>query len=67
MKRSKPDVRLNWRDPNMPVLRLGYPHNKLIVMEVKPEKVKAYYEQKMLNHPAPHYKNDPTYFLKKKK
>lgn len=68
MKRRQPqDTRLNWRDPNMPVLKLGFLNKQPHLFEVDPDKVRAYYEAKMLNHPAPHYKNDPTYFLKKLK
>lgn len=60
------DTRLDWRDPNMPVLRLNNNHQ---MIEVKPAYVSNYYVNK-INSPfynAPHYKDDPTYFLKKLK
>ena len=67
MKRSKlpPDNRLDWRDPKMPLLKLGYLNKELVLFEVHPDKVQAYYEAKMLNHPAPQYKNDPSYWWAK--
>lgn len=67
MKRIKKDCRLDWRDKNMPVLRFGYLQSKIVMYEVNPVKIEAYYQQKMLNHPAPDWKNDPTYDLKGKK
>jgi hypothetical protein len=46
----------------MPVLKLGFLNKQPHMFEVDPDKVQAYYEAKMLDHPALHY--DPTYFLK---
>ena len=64
-RRHLPDTRLDWRDPNMPVLRLN---NKGQFVEVDPEFIQQYYDRKInsIDYVAPHYKNDPTYFLKKK-
>lgn len=64
MKKIKKDDRLNWRDKSMPVLKLGFLNKQPHLFEVDPDKVRAYYEAKMLNRPALHYKDDPTYFLK---
>jgi len=60
MKRLSLDNRLNWRDPNMPVLRLN---NKHQMIEVDPDWIRQYYDQK-INSPgygAPSWRNDPTY------
>lgn len=67
MKRKPlpPDTRLDWRDPDMPVLRLN---ERRQMIEVSPKYIEDYYKAK-LNSPhygAPHYTNDPTYDLKKK-
>ena len=68
-RKLQPDTRLDWRDPNMPVLRKGYYHNKIVVFEVDPAKVHKYYIDKMNdpNYVAPQWKDDPTYFLNKRK
>ena len=68
MARRKPipDTRLDWRDPNMPVLRLN---ERRQTIEVSPHNIQSYYWQR-INSPfygVPHYKDDPTYFLKKLK
>lgn len=65
MKRDhKPDLRLDWRDPDMPVLRLNA--NRRMI-EVDPDWITQYYANKLSNpnYNAPQYKNDPTYDLKK--
>lgn len=65
-RRPKPDTRLDWRDPDMPVLRLNKDHK---MIEVKPSYIEAYYWNK-INSPfyvAPHYSMDETYDLKKKR
>ena len=66
-RKPPPDNRLDWRDPNMLVLRLGFKDKKIVMFEVAPEKIEQYYKVKMLNHPAPHYSQDETYFLKRLK
>lgn len=71
MKRqlAKPDTRLNWRDPDMPVIRKGYRAGKVVDMEVAPEFVQKYYVDKLnnLEYRAPRWDEDETYFLKKGK
>jgi hypothetical protein len=64
-RKLPPDKRLNWRDINMPVLRLN---NSRKMIEVTPDYIKYYYEQKLANpfYNAPSWRNDPTYNLKKK-
>jgi hypothetical protein len=70
MKRLKlpPDTRLNWRDPDMPLIRKGYQKGVVVDMEVSAEFVQQFYERKMQdpNYAAPQYKYDPTYYLKKR-
>jgi hypothetical protein len=65
LKRRLPDTRLNWRDPDMPVLRLN---NKREMIEVSPEYIHSYYDRKMasLDNIAPSWRHDPTYDLRKK-
>lgn len=62
MKRKPPDTRLDWRDPDMPVLgKFGRPidHRK---MQTKSELAMGLPESRF-----PTYKNDPTYDLRRKK
>jgi hypothetical protein len=53
----------------MPLLKLGFKNGQKVLFEVAPDKVQAYYAQKMASpdYIAPHYKNDETYDLKKKR
>ena len=62
MRRQKPppDLRLNWRDPNMPVLGKSgrpIPHEKMVVKANLALELSA----------EPHYKDDPTYHMRKTK
>jgi len=59
------DKRLNWRDPDMPVLRLNSSHQ---MIEVDPEYIHSYYDRKMRSpdNIAPNWRHDPTYDMKKK-
>lgn len=67
-RRIQPNpLALDWRDPDMPVLRLGYKDKVVVVYEVDPDKIKQYYAQKMLFHPAPSWDEDETYDLRKHK
>lgn len=65
-RERKPDLRLNWRDPNMPVLRLN---ERRQMVEVKPEFISNYYDKKInsLYYNAPSWRNDETYDLKGKR
>lgn len=77
MKRrcNEPDNRLDWRDPNMPVLRVveytnpmgGKP--QIVLEEFTPEDERKYAESVMAreNPTAPNWKDDPTYSLGKPK
>jgi hypothetical protein len=66
IRRLPIDNRLNWRDPNMPVLRLN---NSRKMIEVDPNWIKRYYEEKISSpfYGAPSWRDDPTYNMKKKK
>lgn len=68
MKRRKlpPDKRLDWRDPDMPVLKQQLNGS---YAEVEPDYAQKYYAQKIDSpfYGAPSYKDDPTYNLKKRK
>ena len=60
MRRQKPppDLRLNWRDPNMPVLGKSgrpIPHEKMVVKAQMALELSA----------EPTWRNDPTYNLRK--
>ena len=69
IKRPKTDVRLDWRDPNMPVLRYGKFGNFVGTKEVAPQDIQRYYAAKLaqIGSQMPDWKDDPTYDLKKKK
>lgn len=63
MKRRLPlDKRLNWRDPDMLVIRTGIIDGKQQTAEIKPKHVQQYYAIKLerANLLEPDFKNDPT-------
>lgn len=67
MKRKPlpPDTRLDWRDPEMPVLRdykMGNGEHRTIVDH---DYEHRYREHMMEAAPHPDYHNDPTYHLRK--
>lgn len=67
MKRRRPDTRLSWRDPNMPVLRdyvMGDGSRKHIVDE---DYERRYREHLIQTSTHPTYDDDPTYDLKKQR
>jgi hypothetical protein len=67
MKRSRPDHRLSWRDPNMPVLRdyiMGDGSTKHVV---DPDYERRYREMLMQTSAHPSHKDDDTYDLKKQR
>lgn len=67
-KRLPPDKRLDWRDPNMPVLRKTV-QGKLI--RIGPKTMQEYYHYKMLDHNYDtnfaDWKRDSSYNWGKKK
>lgn len=70
MKRNrKPDTRLDWRDPDMPVIRKVLIDNKPAVVKIPPKKIEEYYFNKIFGseYDAPNYKLDPSYWWREKK
>lgn len=67
MKHPKPDRRLDWRDPNMPVIRDYRMANGQHRTEVDPDYERRYREHLMQFGEQPSYRNDPTYNLRKDK
>lgn len=71
MKRRKlpPDKRLNWRDPDMPIIRTGIINGVFQTAEIAPQHVQQYYQIKLQRNIdiEPNWRVDPTYDLKKKK
>lgn len=67
-----PDNRLDWRNPNMPLLIRGNIGGKVGLHSVEPQKVTAYYAAKMnmMNsdpmRSPPDYKHDPSYWWNKR-
>lgn len=56
------DRRLDWRDPDMPVLRemeFGYGDRRLV--EVPPHEEQEYCASVVDQKPAPRWKDDPSY------
>lgn len=67
MRRPRPDRRLDWRDPQMPVLRDYTMGDGSIRHIIDPDYERRYRE--MLIQISDHYnwRNDPTYDLKKQR
>lgn len=60
MRKPKPDTRLDWRDPDMPVIgRSG--------KEYPPETMQRIRQQELMTKAEPKWKEDPTYNLRRKK
>lgn len=58
MKRPPPDTRLDWRDPNMPVLGKSG-------REIDHRKMELKAQIAMASADEPNWRNDPTYDMKK--
>lgn len=67
MKRPKPDRRPSWRDPNLPCIRNYRMGNGQTVTEVSPDYERRYREHMMQSASQPHYRDDPTYNMRKPK
>lgn len=66
-RRNIPDLRLSWRDPQMPVLRdytMGDGKKKEVVDQ---DYERRYREHLMETTKYLHYKDDPTYNLRRTK
>lgn len=67
MKRKPLDTRLNWRDPNMPVLRDYKMANGTKKEVVDPDYEHRYRDHLMQSRDEPTWYSDPTYNLRKNK
>lgn len=67
MKRSRPDTRFNWRDPNMPVMRDYVMRDGSRKNVIDPDYEHRYREHMMNAAPHPNWRSDPTYNLRKRK
>jgi hypothetical protein len=67
MKHRRPDHRLSWRDPNMPVLRDYVMGDGSVKYIVDPDYEHRYRAMLMETSAHPSYKLDPTYDLKKQR
>lgn len=67
-RKLPPDNRLDWRDPNMPVLRYGKVNGVEGTHAVSSEHITIYYHNKLLQlgWQMPDYKDDPSYWWSKK-
>ena len=67
MKRPKPDKRPDWRDPAMTVERDYIMTSGRRLINPDPEWERRYREHLMQVNPAPEWRNDPTYNLRRKR
>lgn len=67
MKRSPPDKRLNWRDPDMPVVR-NYPmRDGSFKTIVEPAFEQGFRQIMMERNAHEDWRDDPTYNMKKER
>lgn len=67
MRKPRPDLRLSWRDPQMPVLRDYKMGDGSVKHIVDPDYEHRYREFMMHSSNAIDWRNDPTYNLKRKR
>lgn len=62
-KRLPPDDRLDWRDPEMPVIRKVTIQGREEVREIPPKYIEQYYKNKIFGayYDAPNWRDDPSY------
>lgn len=65
-RRPEPDTRPDWRDPDM-LVRRNYKFHGRVVKFVPPEYEQGYRAHLMDTVPVPHWSEDPTYNLGRKK
>lgn len=63
MRRSKPDNRPDWRDPNMPVLVQSKSQGQIYI---EPERWQRVAKARMDVAGEPNWRTDPTYNLRRK-
>ena len=67
MRKQKPDLRPDWRDPNMPVMRDYVMSNGERKTVVDQDYERCYREYMMQASPHPTYDSDPTYNMRRTK
>lgn len=65
-RRPAPDLRPDWRNPNMPVIRRYTMRDGTTKTEVDPDYEHRYREFMMTSSALPSWRDDPTYNLRKK-
>lgn len=65
MPRPRPDLRLSWRDPEMPVLRDYRMADGSIRTVIDPDYERRYREHLVKTTPHPNWRADPTYNMKR--
>lgn len=69
IRRFNRQNRLDWRDPDMPVIRKVFIAGKEEIKEILSDAIKKYYSDKIDNDrywAEGNWKSDPTYHMKKK-
>lgn len=69
IRRFNRQNRLDWRDPDMPVIRKVFIAGKEEIKEISSDAIKKYYSAKINSYmyrTEDDWKNDPTYHMKKK-
>ena len=61
------DKRLDWRDPNMKVIRTGTVNGVFGVHEIEPKWITPYHARNLMQTIEPNWYDDPTYNLRKGK
>lgn len=61
----KPDHRLDWRDPNMPVFVATIANGMITHKYINSEERQYHAQMSIAKSISPHYTNDPTYNLRK--
>lgn len=65
-RRNEPDTRLDWRDPNMPVLlRMDYGEGP-VLDAVPPKRASAYAREAMKDKRKPIWQWDETYHMRRR-
>jgi len=66
MRRPRPRPRLDWRDPNMPVIRDYKMADGTTKTEVDPDYERRYREYRVQTSTEPSFRHDPTYNARRK-
>lgn len=66
-QRNKPDTRLDWRDPNMPVIRRYVYADGSVRESVDPAYESRFSEHRLATGVGVNWRDDPTYNMKKER